>query len=553
MPVSPTYPGVYIEELDSGVRTITGVATSVTAFIGRAKKGPADEPVEIFSFGDYERNFGGLWNKSPMSFAVRDFFLNGGASAVIVRVHNNALSAFIRLPTGSPSPNDELTLVAINPGTWGDNLGVKIDYDTRKLANGTPDPTLFNITISETGGATEKYFNVTTDSSKPTYLPRVLEQQSSLILVSKVGDNYVIPNSGTIRPVITGKDADGIDIVVTPGSALSSPPMSPPGAAAASSDGTHITINNLAGTGFEDDKKGLYALENADIFNLLCIPPYSSADGSALTDSDSPTDVGTDIIAKAIAYCEKRRAMLLVDPHSTWNNMAKAKDKFSSLEYPNSTSKNAAIFFPRLKEANPLMNNQLETYVPSGAVAGVFARTDANRGVWKAPAGQEATFSGVTQLSVPLTDMENGQLNQLGINCLRTFPVYGMLVWGARTLNGADVLSSDWKYTPVRRTALYIEESLYRGTKWVVFEPNDESLWAQIRLNVGAFMHNLFRQGAFQGKTPSEAYLVKCDKETTTQNDINSGVVNILVGFAPLKPAEFVIIQIQQLTGQIES
>ncbi|HKZ67932.1 MAG TPA: phage tail sheath C-terminal domain-containing protein, partial [Chitinophagaceae bacterium] len=160
---------------------------------------------------------------------------------------------------------------------------------------------------------------------------------------------------------------------------------------------------------------------------------------------------------------------------------------------------------------------------------------------------------GVNQLSVPLTDMENGVLNQLGVNCLRAFPVYGRLVWGSRTLEGADQLASEWKYISVRRTALFIEESLFRGTKWVVFEPNDEPLWAQIRLNVGAFMHTLFRQGAFQGRTPREAYLVKCDKETTTQTDINSGIVNILVGFAPLKPAEFVIIKIQQLAGQIES
>ena len=147
--------------------------------------------------------------------------------------------------------------------------------------------------------------------------------------------------------------------------------------------------------------------------------------------------------------------------------------------------------------------------------------------------------------------MENGDLNQLGINCLRAFPVYGRLVWGSRTLEGADRLASEWKYLPVRRTALYIEESLYRGLKWVVFEPNDEPLWSQIRLNVGAFMHNLFRQGAFQGMTPKDAYFVKCDKETTTQNDINLGIVNIWVGFAPLKPAEFVILHIQQMAGQI--
>jgi phage tail sheath protein FI len=178
-------------------------------------------------------------------------------------------------------------------------------------------------------------------------------------------------------------------------------------------------------------------------------------------------------------------------------------------------------------------------------------RTDAARGVWKAPAGLEATVSGVSGLTVKLTDGENGQLNPIAVNCLRNFPNFGTVVWGSRTLDGADQLASEWKYVPVRRVALFIEESLYRGTQWVVFEPNDEPLWAQVRLNIGAFMHNLFRQGAFQGKTPNEAYFVKCDKETTTQNDINLGIVNIVVGFAPLKPAEFVIIKIQQIAGEI--
>jgi len=156
-------------------------------------------------------------------------------------------------------------------------------------------------------------------------------------------------------------------------------------------------------------------------------------------------------------------------------------------------------------------------------------------------------------ITTKLTDLENGGLNPLGINVLRTFPVYGNVSWGARTLDGADQKASEWKYIPIRRLALYIEESLYQGLKWVVFEPNDEPLWAQIRLNVGAFMNNLFRQGAFQGKTPREAYFVKCDKETTTQNDIDRGIVNIIVGFAPLKPAEFVVIKIQQMAGQIQT
>jgi phage tail sheath protein FI len=191
----------------------------------------------------------------------------------------------------------------------------------------------------------------------------------------------------------------------------------------------------------------------------------------------------------------------------------------------------------------------MREFVPCGAVAGVIARTDSQRGVWKAPAGIEAILKGVSGLTVELTDEENGILNSMGINCLKTFPS-GIVVWGARTMKGADDLSSDWKYLPVRRLALYIEESVYRGTLWAVFEPNDEELWSQTRLNVGAFMHDLFRKGAFQGTSPKEAYFVKCDSETTIQDDIHRGIVNIVIGFAPLKPAEFVMIKIQQIAGQ---
>jgi hypothetical protein len=525
------------------------VATSITAFIGRARKGPLDKPVDIFSFGDYERAFGGLWNKSRMSFAVRDFFLNGGGYAICVRVQRGGQKAEIRVPTGGAPPDDELQLEAVSEGTWGDKLGVKIDHQTKDLT----DNKQFNITISEENGATEKFFNVTLDSTKPLFITRVLEQNSNLMRVKSP-----VPAS---RPVETGKDSNGDDLVITPLKGIASPPMipvgSPPGSGVPGSDGTQITDNEIfSGADMEKKKLGLYALEYADLFNLLCIPPYGAEGGSPpASDDDLPTDVSTSLIAKADKYCKARRAMFLVDPHSSWKDMAAAKASFTATSnaYPGTTSNYSALFFPRLKMANPLMNNQLEEYVPCGAVAGVFARTDAQRGVWKAPAGQEATLAGVNQFTVPLTDMENGVLNQLGVNCLRAFPVFGRLVWGSRTLEGADQLASEWKYISVRRTALFIEESLFRGTKWVVFEPNDEPLWAQIRLNVGAFMHTLFRQGAFQGRTPREAYLVKCDKETTTQTDINSGIVNILVGFAPLKPAEFVIIKIQQLAGQIES
>jgi phage tail sheath protein FI len=305
-------------------------------------------------------------------------------------------------------------------------------------------------------------------------------------------------------------------------------------------DGQVLEQASFMGGTKETDKKGLFALEKADLFNLLCIPPYLAAG-----------TVDTQLVGAAAAYCERRRAMLLVDPRD-WATKDAAK---GAMQNPSANvgtrSKNAALFFPRLRQPNPFRSNSLEPFAPSGAVAGVFARTDATRGVWKAPAGLDAAMNGVRGLQVNLTDPENGTLNQLGINCLRSFPVIGPVVWGARTLRGADQLADEWKYVPVRRLALYIEESLLRGTQWVVFEPNDEPLWAQIRLNVGAFMQNLFRQGAFQGTAPREAYFVKCDKETTTQNDIDLGIVNIVVGFAPLKPAEFVILKLQQMAGQV--
>jgi phage tail sheath protein FI len=239
---------------------------------------------------------------------------------------------------------------------------------------------------------------------------------------------------------------------------------------------------------------------------------------------------------------------VLIDPPPTVTTVSAAVDwKSSTIGVVNA---NGAAFWPRLRLADQLNNSQLRTFGPSGLVAGVYANTDTTRGVWKAPAGIGAVLNGVQSMTYLLSDAENGVLNPIGLNCFRNFPVYGPVLWGARTLVGADAEASQWKYVPVRRVALFIESSLYQGTQWVVFEPNDEPLWSAIRLNIGSFMQNLFIQGYFQGQTPTEAYFVKCDSETTTQTDIDNGVVNIVVGFAPLYPAEFVVIQIQQISGQ---
>jgi phage tail sheath protein FI len=214
--------------------------------------------------------------------------------------------------------------------------------------------------------------------------------------------------------------------------------------------------------------------------------------------------------------------------------------------------RNAAVFFPLLSELDPLLGSSPELFAPCGAIAGIMARTDGTRGVWKAPAGvNDGAISGIQGLQLKLTDADNGTLNPVAINCLRTFPVFGSVVWGARTLKGADQLSDDYKYIPVRRLALYIEESLYRGTQWAVFEPNAEPLWSGLRLAVGSFMNQLFRQGAFAGSSAKDAYFVACDATTTTQADIDAGIVNVTVGFAPLLPAEFVVLSIQQIAGKL--
>jgi phage tail sheath protein FI len=515
MPVTPTYPGVYIEEVPSGVRTLTGVATSVTAFVGRAKQGPVNEPVAINSFADYERTFGGLWLKSSMSFAVRDFFLNGGGKAIIVRLFKpDTTGATGAKPGKAGVVVGTLTLEAANEGAWGNSLLASVETPgSADVAErmGLDAADLFNLTVKDNspGGATEQFRNLTVKDS-PRRIDRVLRAESKL--VRWAGTWPTTPPTFSADPV-----AD-----VTQ-----------------SSDGGDLTSGEFTPSQAQANKVGLYALEKADFFNLLCIPPYLDTG-----------NIDAALITAAAKYCEDRRAVFIIDAPTTWTTTATAAAGLASL---GTRSKNAAVYFPQLMQPNPLRGNQLESFAPCGAVAGTIARTDAQRGVWKAPAGLEANLAGVPALTVPLTDVENGALNPLGINCLRAMPAAGCIIWGARTLQGDDRLASEWKYLPIRRLALYIEESLYRGTQWVVFEPNDEPLWAQIRLNVGTFMHGLFRQGAFQGKAPSEAYFVKCDKDTTPPGDVNRGIVNIHVGFAPLKPAEFVIIKLQQMAGQLGS
>ena len=446
-------------------------------------------------------------------------FQHGGSEAVIVRVFNGTIASStstITLGTGG----SDLVLEAAGPGLWGSALRATVDHDTSDPS----DTTLFNLLIEELDApgsstviAAEQFHNISTVATHSRFVDTVLNAQAALVNVRTSTDEDAVPTEGVVTAV--GSDAD---------------------------DGDDITDAEI--TGRRDERRGIYALDDADLFNMMCIPPLTRS-----------TDVADGTWAIAANYCQERRAMLIIDSPSAWT--ASPDTAISDAEIGvnnlrgtvgNATAINAMAYFPRLRMPDPLSENRLADFAPCGAIAGITARTDLQRGVWKAPAGRAASFSSVQGLTYTMTHAQIGVLNPVGLNCLRSLPVIGHLVWGSRTLAGANQLASQWKYVPVRRLALFLEESLLRGTQWVIFEPNEERLWGQIRLSIGAFMQTLFRQGAFQGSTANDAYLVKCDRQTTTQNDIDRGVVNIVVGFAPLKPAEFMFVRLQQMAGQIE-
>ncbi|HTQ15223.1 MAG TPA: phage tail sheath C-terminal domain-containing protein [Rhizomicrobium sp.] len=639
MPVAVSYPGVYLEEVPSGVRTITGVATSIAAFVDYFPQGPigSSNAVEISSFADFERGFGGLNTQSEASYAIHQFFLNGGAMAYVIRVTPASDAAKAATATLDKAGGGAvLTATAQSEGAWGNSVRLDVDYDLHV----TSDPAnSFNLTVTRFAGPTstqvlaaEKYVNLVIDNTKPNDVRTVVNNASQLVTLSAAASDARPAASGTISAslaaaypgaAITNGDSLKVTLTNASGSAsgtitfataptsygalasaiqsqlrgimngasaampaatatlegsettaqyiVISANLGDPTSKVTFADGTGTVQSNflkfadaaqdsaLAGgddggdasasdfpnalIGDPNLKTGIYALEDVDIFNILCIPVTMKLDNNG----------AKAVATEATALCQARRAMYILDPPGsdapdTVTGVQKWLDAAASLR-----SRNAALYFPRVKIPDPLNNFNDRTVAPSGTMAGLYARTDTARGVWKAPAGTDATLSGVDSLAYRLNDAENGILNPLAINCLRTFPIYGNVCWGARTLYGADQMSDDYKYIPIRRLALYIEESLYRGTQWVVFEPNAAPLWAQIRLNVGAFMQNLFRQGAFFGTTPTDAYFVACDSSNNPQNTIDLGIVNITVGFAPLKPAEFVIIQIQQMAGQIAS
>lgn len=637
MPTKPTYPGVYVEEISTSVRTITPVTTATTAFVGYIRGGPLDRPIRVKSFAEFERHFGGLTKHGTVGYAVHQFFGNGGGEAVIVRVikEDSAKTAHVTLNSTTRSKADEraeereseqaegrdderrgterpvLEVHASEPGKWGNGLRIAIDY-------GSPcSEDTFNLNVLDARGRVRETFrDLSMDSDQGRYVETVINASSTLIRVEAVGEGR--PDaSGTIskpfehdlpdltveitveigdvrrefklyhprrdgrpprtlgelaallerklraQPDVPGSDAFAEAEVSTFGrrlrtvagsveehdvvhfigqacdnlglEAVANPPVFRLGDG---EDGDPPGPGDLIGS--EADKTGIHALRDVDDVNMLNLPDLATWESTADT---------LTVLSAADRLCRNQRIFLLVDAPADWTSADAARSHIG--DFDPVRSDHAALYFPHLKLTDPL-TGRLRPFPPSGAIAGVIARTDAERGVWKAPAGTTAALRGVHALTVALSDRENGLLNPLAVNCLRTFPTVGSVVWGARTLRGADVLDGEWRYIPVRRLALHIAESLYRGLRWVVFEPNTEQLWQQIRLDAAAYLDTLFRQGAFAGSLPREAYFVKCDKDTTTDEDIANGIVNVVVGVAPVKPAEFVILKIQQIAGQFE-
>ncbi|MER7050426.1 phage tail sheath family protein [Streptomyces jumonjinensis] len=612
MPTHMGYPGVYIEELPGTVRTIASVTTSVTAFVGHTRRGPLNQPVRITSFAEFERRFGGLTSRSAVGYAVHQFFGNGGAVAVVVRVARSGTGEEARVVLDSTEGHSACPVLEVRakePGVWGSGLRVVVDHDTA-----APDST-FNLQVLDPrGGARESFTGLSMSPGHGRFAETVVNSASALVRVKALDEDRPDPSGTVSKPFAAELPDLGVELKVKIGDVEreftlhepdhdGDPPTDVTGLAlllerklralpdapgkhayagaevtafgrriqvvAGSTDpddvvrfigecandlGLEASVNPpvfpLAGgrdgdppgprdlIGSESGRTGLQALRDVADVNLLSLPELAAYDS---------TESMVTVVSAAEQLCRQQRIFLLVDAPSAWGSVDAARAGIAAFD--SVRDGHAALYFPQLQLTDPL-TGRLRAFPPSGAIAGVIARTDGERGVWKAPAGTEARLSGVHSTTVALTDRENGLLNPLGVNCLRSFPVAGPLVWGARTLAGADDLSDEWKYVPVRRLALHIEESLYRGLRWVVFEPNGEQLWQQIRLNASSYLNDLFRLGAFKGGTPREAYFVKCDKDTTTAADIERGTVNVVVGFAPVKPAEFVIVKIQQIAEE---
>jgi hypothetical protein len=546
------HPGVYVQEVPATVRPIEAVSTSTAAFIGVAEKGAIPgtslpsgrmaQPVMVTSMTDYLRQFGGFRQDSFLTYAARAFFANGGRRLYIVRVAGTGaqaatypgplLSPPSSPPIGSPPGSATLTISAASEGLWGDNIWV----ETQASSDENPDNFKLIVRFGRTLGeaeVVETYDNVTfrganpNDPPPPNYVRTRVNSVSEFIAIT--ADLLSLPPTPSLPTQFTGGD-DGAP------------------STSATYVGAPATTNTVTGT-------GLYALDKLTDVNLIAIPgqgdPATVNRGMNYCKNERPLqdcffigDVGSigDVRSARLEGATPDDVISL-DQARTF-----ATTGFNGTPLNKAAGDFGAIYYPWVLSDDPVGvgRNPRILLPPSPFMAGLYARIDYSRGVFKAPAGTEAGVAGALATATTVSDTEQDRLNPIHVNVIRTVPGSGIVAWGARTI-GSDAA---WRYIPVRRVAIFLRTSIYYGIQWAVFEPNDEPLWASLRLNIRSFMLTQFRAGAFQGRTPDEAFFVKCDSTTTTQQDIDLGIVNILVGFAPLKPAEFVVLKLSQKVNQ---
>jgi uncharacterized protein len=543
--VELSYPGVYMVEVPPAVRAITAASTSTAAFIGMAEKGPVNEASLVTSFKDFLDTFGGFTNKDLLGiedtrglpyngiylpYAVWAFFQNGGRQCYIIRLAPDAVPSSAKVP--GKDGGDSFTVSAKGPGAGGNKIYVAVTNGTIDLPDPTPeDPTKRKPTYKvevKTDDGTESFDGLIMDKGEDNSIDTYINENSNFVKISDVD-----PAS---EPELKPKEA---------------PEGASPSAGGGGGGTTLVTVEEqgyklggaTAGRDVSDKDVvdqltvGKSALDKIPDVSLIAAPGFTSH----------------EVISAGFTYAERHRnglgdAFFIADIPPTVANKNDVKKFVTNPLFQPSNSGYGALYFPWIyaRDQTARGRNPKIPLPPSGFIAGISARIDYVRGVWKAPAGTEAGVSGHQGLTAELTDMDQGVINLAGVNALRTFPLYGTVVWGSRTVSH-DIA---WRYVPVRRMANFLKSSIYDGIQWAVFEPNHEPLWDALRLTIGGFMMDLFRQRALQGSTPEEAFFVKCDRETTTETDQQNGIVNVLVGFAPLKPAEFVVVRLSQKVAQ---
>jgi phage tail sheath protein FI len=499
----PSYlsPGVYVEEVQSGARPIEGVGTAVAAFVGFAERGPFHQPTLVASWNQYVQLFGGFVEGHYLPHAVYGYFANGGGTAYVVRIGGTS--------TNGGQPAQVAPVPAVLGGLQVSALPSatgEISVEVADADGENPPEDRFRLLVRQDGKVVET-FDVSTRRNVKSYVVNQVRERSKLIEVSEQ------PGTTLSRP-----DKQSVTV----------PPAPAPATAPATVDAAEYVGEVGARTGFG-------GLETVDEITMVAVPDLMSAYQRGVIDAEGVKTVQLAVIS----HCEQmgdRMAILDPPPELTAQRVRSWRQDEAGYD-----SKYAALYYPWLKVFDPTAGRTVMV-PPSGHVAGVWARSDADRGVHKAPANE--VIRGVVDLELGLSKGEQDLLNPIGVNCVRAFPGRGIRIWGARTL------SSDpaWRYLNVRRLFNYLEESILGGTQWVVFEPNDDRLWASIRRNVTGFLTEEWRRGALFGRTAGEAFYVKCDRDNNPQESIDLGQVICEIGVAPVKPAEFVVFQLAQFS-----